>query len=300
MIVTGRLKQRSYETTEGEKRTVYEVDADDVGPSLKWATAKIAKTSRDKVPHPADGGDPWQARDRPPPRRAPTATGPRSSPAHYRGPHAHPGVRPSLICGRAGPAPGRPQIGPGHRLQKGPDVRDHSEESFSDGTPLPPRSRRAGKGKGPSQAQQLMAMAEDTYRLIRSDRRPRLRRPQAGPADRRAARLQVRRTASGPGWPPPCTGRPARSPPPPPCPTASPCWTGEASELDPRPVWLRVGQHDGTRRRRHGHRDRAVHHHHPRRLGRRGRLPGDLPPLRADPPPRPARSAAAPWTGCAS
>ena len=63
VIVTGRLKQRSYETAEGEKRTVYEVDADDVGPSLKWATAKIARTSRDKVPHPADGGDPWQARE---------------------------------------------------------------------------------------------------------------------------------------------------------------------------------------------------------------------------------------------
>lgn len=63
VIVTGRLKQRTYETTEGEKRTVYEVDADDVGPSLKWATAKIAKTSRDKVPHPADGGDPWQTRE---------------------------------------------------------------------------------------------------------------------------------------------------------------------------------------------------------------------------------------------
>jgi single-strand DNA-binding protein len=63
VIVTGRLKQRSYETTEGEKRTVYEIDADDVGPSLKWATAKIAKASRDKVRHPADD-DPWQ--DRPP------------------------------------------------------------------------------------------------------------------------------------------------------------------------------------------------------------------------------------------
>jgi single-strand DNA-binding protein len=61
VIVTGRLKQRTYETTEGDKRTVYEIDADDVGPSLKWATAKIAKTSRDRVPHPADGGDPWQS-----------------------------------------------------------------------------------------------------------------------------------------------------------------------------------------------------------------------------------------------
>ena len=60
VIVTGRLKQRSYETPEGDKRTVYELDADDVGPSLKWATAKIARTSRDKTPHPADG-DPWQA-----------------------------------------------------------------------------------------------------------------------------------------------------------------------------------------------------------------------------------------------
>jgi single-strand DNA-binding protein len=61
VIVTGRLKQRSYETPEGDKRTVYELDADDVGPSLKWATAKIARTSRDKTPHPADDSDPWQA-----------------------------------------------------------------------------------------------------------------------------------------------------------------------------------------------------------------------------------------------
>ena len=61
VIVTGRLRQRQYETPDGDKRTVYEVEADDVGPSLKWATAKIAKTTRDKAPHPADDGDPWQA-----------------------------------------------------------------------------------------------------------------------------------------------------------------------------------------------------------------------------------------------
>lgn len=54
VIVTGRLKQRSYETAEGEKRTVYEVDADDVGPSLKFATTEVRKAGRDKVPHPAD------------------------------------------------------------------------------------------------------------------------------------------------------------------------------------------------------------------------------------------------------
>src|SRR3978361_1517479 len=46
VIVQGRLKQRSYETKEGEKRTVYELDVDEVGPSLRWATAKVTKASR--------------------------------------------------------------------------------------------------------------------------------------------------------------------------------------------------------------------------------------------------------------
>jgi single-strand DNA-binding protein len=46
VIVQGRLKQRSYETREGEKRTVYEIEADDVGPSLKSATAKVVKAQR--------------------------------------------------------------------------------------------------------------------------------------------------------------------------------------------------------------------------------------------------------------
>ena len=59
VVVTGRLRQREYETTEGDKRTVYEVDADDVGPSLRWATAKITKTTRERTPHPAEAGDPW-------------------------------------------------------------------------------------------------------------------------------------------------------------------------------------------------------------------------------------------------
>lgn len=43
VIVQGRLKQRSYEDREGVKRTVYELDVDDVGPSLKSATAKVTK-----------------------------------------------------------------------------------------------------------------------------------------------------------------------------------------------------------------------------------------------------------------
>ena len=46
VIVSGRLRQRSYETREGEKRTVYEVEVDDVGPSLRNASAKVTKSSR--------------------------------------------------------------------------------------------------------------------------------------------------------------------------------------------------------------------------------------------------------------
>lgn len=46
VIVQGRLKQRSYETREGEKRTVYELDVDEVGPSLRYATAKVTKVTR--------------------------------------------------------------------------------------------------------------------------------------------------------------------------------------------------------------------------------------------------------------
>ncbi|MGI8888562.1 MAG: single-stranded DNA-binding protein [Nocardioidaceae bacterium] len=51
VIVTGRLKSRSFETREGEKRTVFEIDVDEVGPSLKSATAKVTKASR------SGGGD---------------------------------------------------------------------------------------------------------------------------------------------------------------------------------------------------------------------------------------------------
>jgi single-strand DNA-binding protein len=50
VIVTGRLKQRSYETPQGEKRTVVELEVDDVGPALRYATAKVNKVAR------SDGG----------------------------------------------------------------------------------------------------------------------------------------------------------------------------------------------------------------------------------------------------
>ena len=51
-IVTGRIEQRNYETQDGEKRSVFEVVADEVGPSLRWATAQIERTERSS----GDGG----------------------------------------------------------------------------------------------------------------------------------------------------------------------------------------------------------------------------------------------------
>jgi len=53
VIVSGRLRQRSYETKEGEKRTVYEVEVDDVGPSLRNASAKVNRVAR------SGAGDGW-------------------------------------------------------------------------------------------------------------------------------------------------------------------------------------------------------------------------------------------------
>jgi len=62
VIVQGRLKARSYETREGEKRTVFEIDVDEVGPSLKYATAKVTKTTRQGGGgggFSGGGDDPW-------------------------------------------------------------------------------------------------------------------------------------------------------------------------------------------------------------------------------------------------
>jgi single-strand DNA-binding protein len=68
VIVTGRLKQRSYETREGEKRTVVEMEVDEVGPALRYATAKVNKVSRGGGGFGGDSGagapsassdDPW-------------------------------------------------------------------------------------------------------------------------------------------------------------------------------------------------------------------------------------------------
>jgi single-strand DNA-binding protein len=55
VIVTGRLEQRSWETQEGEKRSKIEIVADEIGPSLRWATASITKNERRG---PGEGGSP--------------------------------------------------------------------------------------------------------------------------------------------------------------------------------------------------------------------------------------------------
>ncbi|GAA5048633.1 single-strand DNA-binding protein [Thermocatellispora tengchongensis] len=68
VILQGRLRQRSYETKEGEKRTVYEVEVDEVGPSLRNATAKVNRTTRQGGGFgggPAD--DPWASASPAPP-----------------------------------------------------------------------------------------------------------------------------------------------------------------------------------------------------------------------------------------
>ena len=72
VVVTGRLEQRSWETPEGDRRSKVEVVADEVGPSLRWATAEIRKNDRRG---PADGG-PRPSNGAPRPAAAPAEAGP--------------------------------------------------------------------------------------------------------------------------------------------------------------------------------------------------------------------------------
>jgi len=76
VIVHGRLRQRSYETKEGERRTVYEVEADEVGVSLRYATAKVTKAARHTTGKAAaqPDDDPW-GDSAPAPAPAPAAAG---------------------------------------------------------------------------------------------------------------------------------------------------------------------------------------------------------------------------------
>jgi single-strand DNA-binding protein len=60
VIVVGRLKQRSFETRDGQKVTVFEIDVDEIGPSLRWATAtvtKVTRSGRGSVDEPWGNGD---------------------------------------------------------------------------------------------------------------------------------------------------------------------------------------------------------------------------------------------------
>lgn len=61
VIVQGRLRQRSFETKEGEKRTVVEMEADEVGPALRYATAKVTKAQRNGNAAASGQHDPWAA-----------------------------------------------------------------------------------------------------------------------------------------------------------------------------------------------------------------------------------------------
>jgi single-strand DNA-binding protein len=65
IIVTGRLEQRSWETQDGDKRSKVEIVADEVGPSLRWATAQISKIRRDG-PSGSGGGGGEPSRNEPP------------------------------------------------------------------------------------------------------------------------------------------------------------------------------------------------------------------------------------------
>ncbi len=75
VVVQGRLRQRSFETKEGEKRTVVELEVDEVGPSLRYATAKVNKAKRSGSGEFGGGGsapadDPWSSAPAPAPAGA--------------------------------------------------------------------------------------------------------------------------------------------------------------------------------------------------------------------------------------
>jgi single-strand DNA-binding protein len=64
VVATGRLRQRSWTTDDGQKRTAFELDLEDIGPSLRWATATVTKTTRTdrrSNEQPPPPNDPWAA-----------------------------------------------------------------------------------------------------------------------------------------------------------------------------------------------------------------------------------------------
>jgi single-strand DNA-binding protein len=77
VIATGRLKQRDYQTKEGEKRTSIELEVDEIGPSLRYATAQVtrAASSREGASAPRGGGQAGQVAEEPWAASAPDASG---------------------------------------------------------------------------------------------------------------------------------------------------------------------------------------------------------------------------------
>ena len=119
VIVSGRLRQRSYETKEGEKRTVYEVEVDDVGPSLRNASAKVNKVARSG----GDGGGYGGGGQR--------SGGPGASGAS--------GASGGSGASGAQPSPGSPSGGRGSGGQGGADTdpwASDSAEAYSDEPPF--------------------------------------------------------------------------------------------------------------------------------------------------------------------
>jgi len=86
VIMSGRLKPRSYETKEGEKRTVIEFEVDEIGPSLRYASAKVQRTQRSGGQN-AGGGNSWGGGQ---PAGAPSSSG--GQPPAQDDPWATPGV----------------------------------------------------------------------------------------------------------------------------------------------------------------------------------------------------------------
>ena len=74
VLVTGRLQQRSWEDNDGNKRSAFEIQVDEVGPSLKWSTAQVQKSQRSGgAGSQGGGGQDWSA---PAPAAAPVSSGP--------------------------------------------------------------------------------------------------------------------------------------------------------------------------------------------------------------------------------
>ncbi|WP_233289052.1 single-stranded DNA-binding protein, partial [Kitasatospora sp. MBT63] len=77
VVATGRLVQHNWQTPEGENRSMLGLDLDDIGPSLRFATAKVTKTQRTGNPSTTPAADPWSTAGPTPP--APAGTAPQNA-----------------------------------------------------------------------------------------------------------------------------------------------------------------------------------------------------------------------------